>query len=128
MKKQRPDNEPPEAIENWGWKYHHTGIPTETIMPEEDYLPQYKFFVSGFWSSPFGIEWMRFEKDSPVCKIIQTIPHVAFEVEDIDREIKEHNLKVISEPGKPSEGVRSAMIEHNGAPVELIEFKKNKKR
>jgi hypothetical protein len=128
MKKTRASHEPPEAIEKWGWKYHHTGIPTPVKMPGEIYLPQYKFFVSGYETSPFGIEWMRFENDSPLCELIKTVPHVAFEVEDIDREIEIHNLRVISEPGEPSEGVRAAMIEHDGAPVELIEFQKNKKK
>jgi hypothetical protein len=36
-------------------------------------------------------------------------------------------VKINSEPDIPSDGVRSTMILHNGAPVELIEFKKNKK-
>jgi hypothetical protein len=35
-------------------------------------------------------------------------------------------FEIISEPGIPGEGIRAAMILHNGAPVELIEFKKNK--
>ncbi|HYW94801.1 MAG TPA: VOC family protein, partial [Bacteroidales bacterium] len=30
--------------------------------------------------------------------------------------------KIISHPGSPSDGIRTAMIEHYGAPVELIEF------
>jgi hypothetical protein len=33
-------------------------------------------------------------------------------------------LKVITEPNSPSGGVRAAMIEHNGAAIELIEFEK----
>jgi hypothetical protein len=32
------------------------------------------------------------------------------------------NFKILSKPNAPSGGVRVAMIEHNGAPVELIEF------
>jgi hypothetical protein len=31
---------------------------------------------------------------------------------------------VITEPNSPSDGTRVAMIEHNGAPIELIEFGK----
>lgn len=69
---------------------------------------------------------MRFEKDSTVNKLIQTIPHIAFEVDDLDSELKNRVLKIIAEPDPPSEGVRVAMIENNGAPVELIEFEKNK--
>jgi hypothetical protein len=125
MKKLRSDNEQPQSIEKWGWKYHHLGIPTDKIMPGEKYLPQFKLFVSGFSESPFGIEWMRFEKNSPIDRLIQTIPHLAFEVADLDYELSVHDLKVLTEPNSPSDGVRVAMIEHNGAPVELIEFVKN---
>ena len=122
----RLDNELPESIEKLGWKYHHLGIPTNNIMPGEIYLPKFRLFVSGFSESPFGIEWMRYEDGSPVNMLIQTVPHIAFEVTDLDHELSIHNLKVITEPNSPSEGTRVAMIEHNGAPIELIEFAKNK--
>jgi hypothetical protein len=126
MQKIRQDNEQPESIEKWGWKYHHIGLPTNKKMPDEKYLPHLKFYVSGFSTSPFGIEWMRFEKDCPISDLIKKIPHIAFEVEDLDKTLKEHDFEIISEPGTPSAGVRVAMIKHNGAPVELIEFTKNK--
>jgi len=120
----RRDDELPESTEKWGWRYHHLGIPTDKVMPNEKYLPQFKFYISGFSTSPFGIEWMRFEKDSPIDKLIQTVPHIAFEVDDLDFELKSHNFTIIAEPNPPSDGVRAAMIVHNGAPIELIEFKK----
>jgi hypothetical protein len=122
--KDRLDNELPEATTLWGWKYHHTGIPTTSEMPGEKYLPQFKLFVSGFKTSPFGIEWMRYEKDSQINELIQTVPHIAFEVENIDDELKKHNFRILTRTNSPSEGIRVAMIEHNGAPIELIEFKK----
>ena len=125
-KNQRLDHEPPVSIADWGWKYHHLGIPTDRKMSGETYLPEFRFYFSGFDASPFGIEWMRFEKDSPISELIRTVPHIAFEVTDLDHEISTRNLNVITAPNSPSEGVRVAMIEHNGAPVELIEFKKNK--
>lgn len=121
----RQDYELPSCIESWGWKYHHLGIPTEKKMPNERYLPQFKFYVSGFPTSPFGIEWMRFEPDSPFDKLIQTVPHIAFEVEDLDNELANRDLKVIAGPNPPADGVRVVMIEHNGVPIELIEFEKN---
>ena len=126
MEKIRLDHELPESIEHWGWKYHHLGIPTDKVKPNEVYLPQFKLFVSGFSSSPFGIEWMRYEKDSPIDNLIQTVPHIAFEVDDLDFELANHDLTVITEPNSPCEGTRVAMIEHNGAPIELIEFANNK--
>ena len=126
MKKTRLDHELSEATEKWGWKYHHLGIPTTEIKSGERYLSQFKMYVSGFGTSPFGIEWIRFKKDSSIHHLIQTLPHIAFEVSDLDYELSHHNLKNLSEPNPPSKGVRVAMIEHNGAPIELIEFAKNK--
>ena len=124
MTRIRQDHELPESIVSWGWKYHHLGIPTKKRLPHEIYLPQFKFYVSGFNTSPFGIEWMRFEKDSPVSQLIRTVPHLAFEVDNLDYELANHDLKVITEPNSPGEGIRVAMIIHDGAPIELIEFEK----
>ena len=72
------------------------------------------------WASPYGVEWMRFEKDSPVDPLVQCIPHVAFEVDDIEQAIAGKEL--IGEPSFPSEGVKVAMIRHNNAPIEFIQF------
>ena len=125
MEQERLEYELPESIVKWGWKYHHLGIPTNRVMTDEKYVSQFRFYVSGFGESPFGIEWMRFEKDSPIDQLIQTIPHVAFEVADIDFELATHHLKILTPPNYPAKGIRVAMIEHNGAPVELIEFAKD---
>ena len=92
----RKDDEPPVSVSNWGWKYHHIGIPTKSKMPDEVYIPKFRLYVSGFSSSPFGIEWMRYEKDSPVSKLIQSVPHIAFEVEDLEYELTEHDLNILN--------------------------------
>jgi len=122
MNNKRRNNEPPLAIEQWGWRYHHMGIPTPDPIKDEQYLPKFKLYVGGFEQSPYGTEWMRFEPDSPVDDLIKTVPHIAFEVDDLDLEISRHKFTIISPPNAPGEGVRVAMIEHNGVPIELIEF------
>jgi len=127
MEKLRQDDELPESTEKWGWKYHHIGIPTTEIKPNEEYLPQFKLYKSGFSISPFGVEWMRYEVNSPVDKLIQTVPYIAFEINDLDYELASHDFKIITAPNPPSEGVRVAMIEQNGAPIELIEFTSHKR-
>jgi hypothetical protein len=121
---QRADNELPLATSEWGWRYHHIGIPSTGPVKGEIYLPQFKLYVAGFSKSPFGIEWMRFESDSPVHELIKKVPHIAFEVDNIDLELSMHDFSVITNPNSPAEGIRVVMIEHNGAPVELIEFAK----
>jgi len=122
----RQDQETPLAIEKWGWRFHHLGIPTDQKLIGEEYLPQFKFYRSGFDNSPFGIEWMRYEPDSPIDQLIQHLPHLAFEVDDLDFELNRGIFRVITAPNSPGEGVRVAMIEHNGAPVELIQFENKK--
>ena len=66
---------------------------------------------------------MRFEKDSPVSEIIKRIPHIAFEVDNLDLAIE--GKKLIGDISFPSKGVRVAMITENGVPVEFLEFNKN---
>lgn len=118
----RLEHEPPPVTARLGWRYHHVGIPTTVARDGERYLEGLGFFVTGFRTSPYGIEWMRFEKDSPVHELIRTVPHVAFEVDDLDAALEGQN--VICPPGSPSEGVRVAMIVHDGAPIELMSFRK----
>jgi len=120
------DYELPLAVKEWGWRYHHIGIPTEGPIGGETYMPGFKLSKGGFSSSPFGIEWMRYEPDTPVNELIKRVPHVAFEVDNLDLELKKHKFKIITPQNSPDSGTRVAMIEHNGAPVELIEFKKRR--
>ena len=103
-------------------KYHHIGIPTTEKKPREVYLERYKMYVSGFEESPHGIEWMRFEEGCPLPEIVKAVPHVAFEVDDLEAAIA--GKEVIIEPNSPSEGVRVAFIVENGAPVEYLQFAK----
>jgi hypothetical protein len=124
MKKviKKKDHEPPLAISKKGMCFHHIGIPTTEHKPNEKYLEQYKFYVSGFDTSEFGIEWMRFGKDCPISEIIQKVPHIAFEVDDLDIAI--NGKQLIGEIATPSKGVCTAMIIENGAPIKSIEFNK----
>ncbi len=128
MNIKRQDNEPPVATSKWGWRYHHLGIPTDKHFKGERYLPQFKFYVSGFDSSPYGIEWMRFDPDSPVNELIKSVPHIAFEVDDLDLELSKHDFEILTYPNSPGEGARVAMILHNDAPIELIEFESRKSK
>jgi len=118
----RLDHEFAECVGKWGWEYHHLGIPTHEKRENETYISHFKFYVSGFPTSPFGVEWMRFDADSPIHPLIQTVPHLAFKIANLDHELAKHKFNVITEPNPPADGVRVAMIEHNGAPIELIEF------
>ncbi len=105
------------------YKYHHLGIPTSEVKPNETYLAEMKIYVSGYEESPFHIEWMRFEEGCPTPKLVQTVPHIAFEVDDLMQAIE--GKEVIIQPNSPSEGVLVAFIVDNGAPVEFLQYIKN---
>lgn len=107
------------AVPPFELRYHHVGIPTEETHPGETHLRQFGMFVSGYEESPFSIEWMRFEADSPLPELVRRVPHVAFEVPDLEEALRGHD--VLIPPNEPSEGIRVAFIVHNDAPVELLE-------
>jgi hypothetical protein len=100
-------------------KYHHLGIPTKTPIEGEVYLKDYHVYHAGYDKSEYGIEWMRYEEGCNLPEIVKTLPHVAFEVDDIYEAIK--GKHVIIEPNSPSEGIIVAFIEENGAPIEFIQ-------
>ena len=77
-------------------------------------------YVSGYESSPFGIEWMRFEPDSPLPDLVKTVPHVAFEVDDLEAALA--GREILIPPNSPSPGTTVAFIIDNGAPVELLQM------
>jgi hypothetical protein len=111
------------VVTQLGWRFHHIGIPTTEPREHELYLAAFGVHIAGFASSPFGIEWMRYAEDSALHPAIRSLPHVAFEVDDLDAALE--GQEVIAAPGSPSEGVRAAMILVDGAPVELIWFRQN---
>jgi hypothetical protein len=101
-------------------RYHHLGIPTTEAREGETYLEDFKVHVAGYESSPYGVEWMRFEPDSPLPELVKTVPHVAFEVDDLAAEIA--GKEILIAPNSPSRGVTVAFIVENGAPVEFLQF------
>jgi hypothetical protein len=122
----RKDSDPPIATDQWGWRFHHLGVPTDRPRPGETYLEAFKVFVSGFESSPYGVQWMRYEPDSPVDELVRSVPHLAFEVDDLEAALA--GREVLTAPNSPSPGVTVAMIVDNGCPIELIHFPRDEAR
>jgi hypothetical protein len=104
------------------WKYHHVGIPTSVEHPGETYLERYRLFCTDHASNPVGIQWMRFEPECTLPEVVQTVAHVAFEVDDLDAALE--GQQVLIAPNSPSDGVVVAFVLIDGAPVELLQFLK----
>ena len=77
-------------------------------------------YVSGFESTQYCVEWMRFEPGSCIPELVRTVPHVAFEVDDLEAELR--GKEVLIAPNSPSPGVQVAFIVENGAPIEFLQF------
>jgi hypothetical protein len=101
-------------------KYNHVGIPTARRFDGEIDLPHLKMTVSDHQGNAFGIQWQRYWEGAPYPDLVKTMPHVAFEVDDMDAALKGH--KVIVDPNSPSEGLTVAFIEVDGLPVELMHY------
>ena len=82
----------------------------------------YKCHCTDHEANAFGIQWMRYEPGCSLPDLVKTVPHVAFEVDDLESELV--GKKVIIEPNSPSAGVLVAFIVCQGAPVEFLQFTK----
>jgi hypothetical protein len=53
-------------------------------------------------------------------ELVKTVPHVAFEVEELEAEIAGQTILIA--PNRPGNGLIVAMIKVNGAPKELMQI------
>jgi hypothetical protein len=114
------DGEEPTPGATQPMRFNHLSIPTTRRFEGEIPLPHLKMTVSDHQDNAFGIQWQRFWDDAPYPDLVKTVPHVAFEVDDLEAALVGH--RVIIEPNCPSAGVTVAFISVNGAPVELMQI------
>lgn len=100
------------------YKYHHIGIPVTEPRPGERYSPSMDMYTSG-GELPGRVQYHRFGPKCPLNKLIQTMPHIAYKVSDLDQAIKDKNI--LLEPYFPIQDFRVAIIEENGAIIEFIQ-------
>ncbi|MEW6991604.1 hypothetical protein AADZ91_13060 [Colwelliaceae bacterium 6441] len=101
-------------------KYHHTGMPCDKTFENEEKRPALKLAYLPGKLNNYGVEWLRFYEGNENPDIIKYIPHVAFEVEDIDQAIV--GEKVIYHSGRSYPGIVVAMVEVDGASIEFLEL------
>jgi hypothetical protein len=101
-------------------KLHHIGIPTQDKHENETYLADAKLYITDVAASSNKIEWLRFEDGTPMPQVLQTLPHIAYEVGDLEAEIA--GKDILLEPFSPMEGVTVAFIIEEGAPIELMQM------
>ncbi|QIW09597.1 helicase [Francisella sp. LA112445] len=100
------------------FEYHHVGIPVTEPRQGERYSSVMDMYTSG-GELPGRIQYHRFGPNCPLDKLIQTQPHIAYKVEDLEEVIKGKNI--LLEPYFPIEGFKVVIVEENGAVIEFIE-------
>ncbi len=96
------------------------GIPTQVRQAGEAYLERYRLFCTDHERNAFGIQWMRFEPECTLPEVVKTLPHIAFEVDNLETALLSQELLIA--PNSPSEGVLVAFVLVDGAPVEFLQF------
>lgn len=104
-------------------RYHHYGIPTNERRDDETLVEVggFKLYSTPFEANKWHIQWHRFPEDHGLPELITKVPHIAFQVDDLDTEIE--GAKILFGPYSPLPGYRVAMIEEQGVPIELVETK-----
>ncbi|WP_152285657.1 VOC family protein [Flavicella marina] len=103
------------------YKFSHIGIPTTEEKNWDGFYEPGKIHYTDFSKDEYGVEWIKFDSDSPMPEMMQKLPHVAFLVDNIEEAIE--GKEILVETFSPGEGVRVAFIVHNGSPVEFMEVK-----
>ena len=94
-------------------RYHHVGIPTDNDFEGAIYLPKFKVHVSDHLATPYAVQWMRFDDECPLPDLVKTVPHVAFEVDDLEAAIRGHaSLSVRTNYRKACESLSLRPLEH----------------
>ena len=102
-------------------EFHHVGIMSNKKRDNETYVPDCKAYITDFNTHPYRVEWVRLEPDSPMPEVLKTTTHVAFKVDDLEKEIV--GKHVIVEPFSPMKGIRAAFIlTDDGAPIEIMQI------
>jgi hypothetical protein len=100
-------------------EFKHYGVPTTQQQDDELYIEGAGVYITDPEAHPYNVEFLRFEADSPMPQEIQTKPHAAFLVDDLDKALE--GKDVILEPFDATETLRVAFIVDGDALIELME-------
>lgn len=68
-------------------EFLHIGLPTRKKQENEIYVEGMKVWMTDCETTEYNIEFLRFEPESWMPGLVQSMPHVAFLVDDIEKEI-----------------------------------------
>jgi len=97
-------------------EFHHLGIPVKEKMPDMGYFGSLKCWATDPEATHGRVEYLFFEEGSPVTEPVLSESHVAFRVDDLDKEIA--GKECVFGPMALPEGVKIAFFYVDGCLTE----------
>src|SRR5262245_47973390 len=100
-------------------KFDHVGIPTTEKQPNEHYVSETKVWVTNPAAHSHRIEYLRYEPDTPVTGPVRELPHIAFQVDNLDEYMA--GEEILLGPFNSTKTLRVVFILKDGAVFEFME-------
>jgi hypothetical protein len=102
-------------------QFDHLGVPTTKKHANEIWIEPSRVWVTDAHRHPFGVEWLRYEPDSPVTGPLHDQPHLGFRVERREQiEELSKGMKVLLKPFETGFCVAGFYETDDGAIIELV--------
>ncbi len=101
-------------------KFLHIGMVVGERRPDMVYVDALKVWITDAAKSPYAVEQLWFEPDSPMAGAIQRGPHVAFAVDSVDEAVAG---KAVLLPKTDIGPAYIAFVWDGGIVVEFYQFK-----
>jgi hypothetical protein len=101
-------------------KFHHVGIPVFEQMEGMQYADGMKVWFSDPSATPYNVEFVCFDPDSPMAAAVQDGTHVAYVVDDIEKAVE--GKSILWPITQVAPDFKLAFIYDNGLAIELIQM------
>lgn len=103
--------------------FHHVGLRATEVQPDENFVAATRVWVTDPNSSPYRIEWLRYEPDSYLDEAFKNTPHVAYVVDELEPWIAGKEFAIPPfEVGDPA-FARVVFVYEDGFIAEYMAFK-----
>ncbi len=101
-------------------RFDHMGLPIDEKQPNEMYVAETKVWVTDPLAHPYRVEYLRYEPDTPVTGPVRTMPHMAFDVDNLEEAMADCE-EILLGPFQPTDTLRVVFVLKDGAVFEYME-------
>ncbi len=101
--------------------YMHIGIPVTNKKPGMVYVDAIKTWIGNVDDYDYKIEYLKFEEGTPFPEAIHRAPHVAYNVDDLEKYMADADSVICGPMQANDQGDRLAFVYKDGAILELYQ-------